>query len=431
MICKKCGSDISENMKFCGYCGEAVQMSNQNELKEIINEVVVNNSLKQTIQNESIQPEVKNAIETSVQQPNLENSNINNQVVAVNEVNQTANASIESKESDVSIGNITQNQNGIVNNTINQNNNKKNNNKIFIMVGIILTVIAVILLTFSLKNSSESSISALEKAIANLKQKNVNSITVAANLSMGMTTGETFDLTANVKAEKKDDNQTDMQITINKSLLFDEMNIYASTNDKQATLYIQSNLIDMLGFTSSVTSSWLYHTIEVDELLEETNIEENEENLNLEEFFDSNHFKRIDKKDNINHYQLIIDQELINQFKEKANEIGDQELNESVIELEESFKDLNGPIKFDLYITDSNEFSKIELDLSNQFTEEDGISKFIIGIEISDLGNTKVEIPSEAKNSIIDLETYMTTNVPQDYNYYSGIDTQINSVYGF
>ena len=59
-----------------------------------------------------------------------------------------------------------------------------------------------------------------------------------------------------------------------------------------------------------------------------------------------------------------------------------------------------------MYITKSNELSKIELDMS-EYLEGTELASFIITIELKDINSTKIDIPKEAKESSIDLETYM------------------------
>lgn len=389
MICKKCGAEIADTSKFCGYCGEVITSENGNVDESNVeqnNEIITSDSLIETMK--------KNPVEFGT---------VVDPVIPIqNDVQEEIKSSfIEGKTEQE---NIVSNEQSAVNSAPEApSNDNKNNKWFFILMGIVLIVIAIGLLVFAFINSSGNSISVLEKAIANISEKGKDSASITAKLNIAAG-GQSLNLSATAKIEKKAETAYDMQLTIDKTLFTDEISFYASVDSKKATAYINSDTIDMLGMTLSETPVWLNYTFELEETIGKITKEENSgEELELEDILDSKHFVLVEKLENVNHYQLIIDQELINTIKAKAVELANEELKESFADMEE----LKKAIKIDFYITKNNELTKIELDMSEHLTEEDSISKLAISIELKDLNNTKVEIPSEALNSTMNIETYM------------------------
>jgi len=209
---------------------------------------------------------------------------------------------------------------------------------------------------------------------------------------------------------------------------------------------MQSSLIDMMGMTSSLDNKWIYYNFILDELeqsFERTEdvkqLEEKFENMKLEDFLDEEHFVYVEDVNGLRHYELIIDQKLIDKIKVKLSELNDEDINETINSMEE----LEKTIKIDFYINSKDELSKIELDMTEHLEDVDDISSMVLSIEFTGLNSTVVEIPSEAKNSIIDLETYMSSNMivtddysydedNYDYSYDTSVDTSLNSAaYGF
>lgn len=468
MLCKKCGTDIADTSKFCGYCGNPVevtseQITNTNSTEIPVNPVEVPNEhvdsqinivdspenivenltnnvdLGKTIKIEPVQPESVNVPEQSEVQnvsETLASETVANDPVMNNSVNESV---INNQINQVDLNNTGSYQQAPVNNQVVQNNanttNNKNNKLIFIIGGIALAVIAIIVVAFTFINSSNTPISVLKKALANLEERGENSATVDAKVSFATSTGESFSFSATVKSEKKSDDSMDMQITVNKSLFFEEMNVYTSMDDKNATMYMESSLIDMLGMTYSLTPTWVYYKVALDEIVDEQTEEATEETIeeiDLEDIIDQKHFVYVDEANDLRHYELIIDQQLIDTIKVKLANINIQE----VKDMFNSIETLEKPIKIDFYITKSNELSKIELDMTEHLIGTDGmtsdISSFVIGMEFRNLNNTKVEIPNDAKNSVTDLDTYMTLNSNMDYSYDTAIDSNLNNtIYGF
>ena len=387
MLCKKCGAEITDNAKFCGYCGETVETApivnepqnvettiNAMSSEPAINEV----DLGKTVVVEPITPEMGNSASEPVTDQNI-----------ATQLEPSA---------------------------------QKNKGKVPVLaiVGIILAVVAIVLLVFAFANKSSNSVEVLKKSLANF-ENGYDSATIRAKLSASAS-GTSLDFSATVRTQKIDEKKANIHITVDPSLLFEEMNIYATTDEKEANLYLESTLIDMLGATSSLTPSWVKYSLKLDEMIEEANLEDKLNDLKLEDVIDEKHFVYVDKVDKLNHYQLIIDQELINKLEELSGE-----------EIEET-QQLEKDIKIDFYISKSNEISKIELDMSEYLKEDDTISSLVMSLEIKDLNKTQIQIPSEALNTTTDLETYIANNSVSfggDYDYNSDLDSDYDYDYDY
>lgn len=360
MICKKCGANIADTAKFCGYCGSKLE-------QQVIDSTI------QNVEQTNINSEVNNVLEkTQIIQPTEQNINSNN--VSVEPVQKEA-------------------------------NKKKNNNTwIFIILGVILVVLALVLLFIAFNNTKHSSVRVLEKAVANLDKNGENSGTINANVLIETTTSDTMNLSGTIKYSKVNDDSYNMALVLNKSILYEEMTMYAKVNEENMTLYAKSSVVDMLGYTSSDTDSWLYYLIETDL---EDDVEDEVEDIDIEEILDEKLFKYVSKVNDINHYQLIIDQELINKINTEIYE--EQYSNEY---------NYTETYIIDFYINDNNELVEISMDMTDYIDEED-ISNVTISIEFLNLNSTVVTIPQDVLNSKIDLETYMSTYAlpEEDYGY--------------
>ena len=412
MLCKKCGAEIADTSKFCGYCGEVVETNEIMQPSNIENNEVVENTiteadLGETIKIDLVQPE--NQI-SDVTVPPI-GPGLPGYVEPV--VEPVASTQPEVQNQVPVNGPVMPNTEG----------NKKNNKLVFIIGGVVLALIAIVLVIFAMNNSSNS-ISVLKKTMANLSEAGKDSATATAKLNIEAG-GQNLSLSATAKVEKKSEEEFDMQLMVDKSLFTEEMSVYAKVGKDKVNVYMESTTIDLLGMTSSLTPSWVYYTLKLDEIMSEMNAEENTNSeLKLEDVIDAKHFVFVDSVDKINHYQLIIDQELINNIKAKADELANEDLKDSFDDMEE----LEQAIKVDFYITDSNELAKIKLDMSEYLTEEDDISGLSISIELKDLNNTKVEIPSEALKSTTDIDTYMAENsIDYSLDYDSSYDYDMDS----
>ena len=434
MKCKNCGANIDQKAKFCEWCGRPITLESQPQQNvEIIQE---NKNFESTNNVESIELEKTIVVDPIVSEPVVNNLNVENEQENSNFGNINDVESVDLEKTIVVDPIVTEpahNNTNIVKDTnkINEQSNlisnkEKNNKMLLIIGGIILAVIAVVLVVFAYTKTSTSTIGVLKKAILNLSEQGKNSATVDTKISLATNTGESFSLSATIKAEKKNDNELDMSIKVNKSLLFDEMNVYALVNKEEATMYIQSTLIDMLGMTKSSNPIWIYYKAALDEFASE----DAKYDVDFEGILEKDNFVYIEEINKVKRYQLIIDQEVVDRIKTKAETIEDLEVKETF----DSIGKLEKPIKIDFYITESNELSKIELDISDQLSEDVGLSSFIISIGFSELNSTRVEIPSDAKNAVTDLETYVMTNTFSDLNFNDELDVNNdmnNTDFGF
>ena len=419
MICKKCGTNIEDNCKFCGVCGEKVE--------ELVQE--------QNIQTESIveetpmvvpliQPETESLEQTAIVEPIVPEVNIetNENVIPVVEHSLEQTAVVEPVTPETNVNEVVSTPEVNTVPVTNRELKKKNNSWIFVVLGVLLGLIALALIYFAYYKSSNSSVRVLEKALGNLAFKAENSGTIDAKLLIQSNTEDAMNLSATIKYAKQGDDNYNFNLTLNKSIFFDEMNIYASILDERVTLFVNSSLIDMLGFTSATPSMWVYMTTTEQELEMQTGTEIDElDDIDLSDILDEKHFKLIGEQNNLNHYQLVIDNELVNRIKTEAYKEEDlKSFGDSLSELTETYY-------VDFYINNSNELVKISMDLTNSLNDE-SIKSAVISFEFNNFGSTLVQIPTEAKNSIIDLETYMTTYAIQDDAY---IDTSLNQDYTY
>ena len=399
MMCKKCGANIAETSKFCGYCGN--QMEIENQTADTLNNVNEVNS--QNVNLEKITP-------IGQEQPIANMAPIQEQTINPNlQVQQVIEQPIPNQD---------------------QTPNKKNNNLILLTSGILVTLIGIIIIIVSIFKTNGTSITVLQKAINNLNQVASNSLTVKGKLSLAATTGESFEINVSSKVQKRDD-KYNMELMLEKSMFFDEIKLYSTVSKDNISLYAKSSLIDKLGSTSSIEDKWVYYTLNLKELgIDLSTLEQNTEiqqtfnNINLEDLIDKKHFLYIGKKDGLKHYQLVIDQKLIENIITKLAEMSGETIDDTVDMTEE----LEETIKIDFYINNSDELAKIELNMSDYLTEEDGLSKLVFTLEFAGLNSTIVEIPNEAITSTMDLETYMNSNAVEtdDYDYKFDYDYDID-----
>lgn len=413
MICKKCGASIQDNSKFCGVCGEKIEdiiipvIEDQNIKTESVVEeipmvvpliqseqVQVEPVLEQTAVVEPIVPEIKEDVNSVVEQP-LEQTAVVEPVIPEPVANEVITPVIPIQES-----NILPVQN--------KEPKKKNNALIFVLLGVLLGAIALGLAYFAFSKSSSGSVRVLEKALSNLEFKGEKSGTIDMKLLLQSDTEDSMNFSATMKYAKQGDDNYNFNLIVNKSMLFDEMNVYASVLDERATLYVNSSLIDMLGMTSSTPSMWLYTTMTEQDLEMQTGTEMDElDDLDLSDIIDKNHFKLISEENELKHYQLVIDNQLINKTKIEAYK------NEDLKSFAESLSELAETHYVDFYINNSNELVKISMDLASAL-EYETIKSAVVSVEFNNLGATQVQIPAEVRNSTMDLETYMATYAIQD-----------------
>ncbi len=409
MICKKCGANIESNSKFCGVCGEKVE--------ELVQE--------QNIQSESIveetpmvvpliQPESESLEQTAIVEPVVPEVNVeaNENVIPVVEQPLEQTAIVEPV---TPVTSVNENVTPTVN-TVSKEPKKKSNAWVFVLLGVLLGVVALVLVVFAFNKNSNSDVKVLEKALSNLEKKGESSGTVDVKLLLESDTQDSMNFSATFKYAKQGDDNYNFDLTLNKSMLFDEINVYASLLNDNLTLFANSSLIDMLGLTSSTPSMWVYLTMTEEELEisdEKIDLDDADEYY-LRDVLDQKHFKLIGEKDNLKHYQLIIDNELLNKIKALApSEEELREFEESLASINNGSTELTETYYVELYINNYDELVKISMDLSDSIQDET-IKKAVLSLELRNFRTTTVQIPNEVKNSIIDLETYMSRYATQD-----------------
>lgn len=373
MKCVKCGTDLEENAKFCGNCGNPVELNETETLEET--------QTVEPVQEVNFSSEVSN-------EPHVERQEIVQQPLPFD--------TPEFKEK--------------------QEKSKKSTKAvktIVIIAGVLLVIAALVFAYFKVfkKESYEKSIDSMEKAINNFAKKGSNSGTVVASVKM-KSEGDfkmDLDLTAFVKYEKENDNFK-LNLGLEKSSLLPALDAYAEVDDKNATIYIPGELISyisamfgedtsLLGTNSaSLTGTWFKYTTDVEELgidLDDFETEENQE-MDLTKVFPKDSFKYVDRKNGLKHYVLTIDDKFIaNTGADLGSEF-------------ESFKGMK--FNIDFYLTDSNELRKVQVDLKDMLKEklqDSGITKLLVVVEFKDFGSTKVDIPTAAKINSIDVSGYI------------------------
>lgn len=404
MLCNKCGKEIPDNSKFCGYCGQNVE--NVESLNSTNNQEVVTNSSDDIFgigENESTQVQSDINIQPNAIVNGDEQVDTNNQQESNYNINsETAmdvQTSFESLQSATPVNPAPES---------NTTKNKKSNKMLFIIIAAIL-VIAINVFAFMSLNknkSSKANISVLEKAVGNINKKGENSGTMTLAVRVESVNEDAINLSANLLYEKVNDDYN-FNIKINKSAITEEMNLYSVINKDNVNVYVESKTIDMLGLTKSDTNTWLVYSQAIADITSQINKDENiTQNVNFKDIIDKDHFKLVGKEGGLNHYKLIIDEKLFENAKNKLElDDEDKETIESAIESIKASKIKS--FEIDLYITKSNEISKISIDLAKIINIAD-LKKAEVSIEFKDFNNTKVVIPQEALKSTMTIEDYTT-----------------------
>ncbi len=389
MKCVKCGADIADTAKFCGYCGNPVEVDSSSE---VVNEVQPDMTTQEPVQ------QVQTDIPT--QDVQLESQNVVGDTVQ--QVQNTVEQPIPSY-------------------TVNDSNSSKgnkNNKGLFIALGCALAVIAVVLVSFALFKSNSNSVDALNKAVANLNSKGADSATIKLEANIEASEMGSVKLSLESKAAKVND-QYLVEVKLNKNIITDEISMFMSFDKDNAKVYVPSSFINLIAGdeTDTVENKWYNYTMSLSELgLNLSDLEsESDTDFDFSSIIDQKHFVYVDSSNNSNHYQLKIDKELIEKIKTKASNELDAEDKEMLDSVDTSELDGMEPIILDFYITKDNQLEKISIDLAKYMDSED-VSKAEISISFVDLGSTVVTIPDEALNSKDSLEDYIGSMSSDDYS---------------
>ena len=392
MKCLKCGLEIDDNSKFCGYCGNPVQQPVANPSTPEVNVPKVEPT------------PVVNEVFPKVDFNNTGVSNIQDSNTVVNQPtgNEQPVTPVQPSTPEVNVPKVEPTPI-----TAPQNNPKpkKGLNKwIFIGCGIALVAVAIVLLFMAFnKPSSSNSIDALEKTLNNFVEKGENSGTIVTNILIESENEDAINLTGTVKYQKLNDSYN-IALTLDKSILFDEINLYATIASNEISLYTKSSLVDMIFGSDSEKEEWLKLSIP-DLELDLSGTASREVNLSgLDK-----KIRLVSKGNGISHYELTVDNELLEIIKAGTTEEEREQLEELNSLLDEDIDEIATYYIY-LDVNDNNELEKISIDLSN-YIDDDSISKAQLSIKFKDFGSTVVSIPSEALNASMDLETYITESM--------------------
>ena len=433
MICKKCGANIADTSKFCGYCGAQVEQdvsqvqSNADTLNSVnmgqiqntfdnVGQIIPNINSDESISEPSIQSfdnQPLNVNNNLLNNENLINNNVDsntqlNSTVSNSNINQSS--TFPPMENQIQLSNnqpTIQNQS---NQPINQNvSNKKKSGKGGVLIAvvsvIVICAIVGVVAVLGINNKKDTPIVALRKTLGNIENKANMGATIKANILIESSTNDSMNFSADFKYAKDKDGYN-VAVTLNKSLLYDEIELYSIINNQNITLYTKSNVVDLFGLTKSLEDIWLYLDVPLDEI-NIKNWEQSNTNIDILDIIDEKHVTFIDEVDGIRHYQLIIDKQLIDKNKDK---LSDEEYDEIV-----TMFDVNDSYSIDYYINKLNELKKVSIEISD-LGEDIEISRIVLSFELSDLNSTSVTIPTEALDSTESLDDYMNTYAIQSDN---------------
>ena len=143
---------------------------------------------------------------------------------------------------------------------------KKGNGKgfvIFLVIAIIIAGLACGYFFFFKKESNKTSVERMDTALANLQKSGNESGTI--KLKLELSAGYAIDFNAFVKYSKQNDKYY-MQLGVEKSLIMDEINMYAVADNNTLTMYIPSSIMNMLGSTGIDNNSWFKYSYDYSNL---------------------------------------------------------------------------------------------------------------------------------------------------------------------
>lgn len=261
-------------------------------------------------------------------------------------------------------------------------------------VAFLIIQVLLIMLIITATNKSSGSIEVLKRSVSNLQSSSEQSGTINTKILVENTNNDVVNLSAVLKYAKVN-GAYDVAMTLNKSLINDEINLYSKITDSEFNLYVDSSVFDMLGLTSSNENKWLQYTM---------NVSNNEKsNKELIDEIDGKYVKYIGSDDGSEHYQLTVDKKLVEYIKSKLL-LNEQSVFGNLFNLE----NIENYV-VDFYLNENNELEKISIDLTDIYALEN-ISKIVVSFEFSDLNNTIVIIPEEALNGQTNLIDYINSN---------------------
>ncbi len=278
---------------------------------------------------------------------------------------------------------------------------KKGNGKgfvIFLVIAIIIAGLACGYFFFFKKESNKTSVERMDTALANLQKSGNESGTI--KLKLELSAGYAIDFNAFVKYSKQNDKYY-MQLGVEKSLIMDEINMYAVADNNTLTMYIPSSIMNMLGSTGIDNNSWFKYSYDYSNLgINLSDLEKSNTKVDSSKIFNENNLKYIEKKDGLYHYQITLDKDFV-KAANKDNKYTEEQLKQ--------ITDMN--VKIDVYIDSKDNLVKMVYDMSDYMKKQNlGTDKAIMTIEFVDLNKTTVTIPDEAIKSSTSLDSYLNNN---------------------
>ncbi len=468
MICKKCGANIADTSKFCGYCGTPVQdvpasteVLTQNPQPNIQQNVPNPNLQNNTILNTNpVETPLVNNLMEAIEQPqnpvNLQtNSTLNSnpveavvnptntnnlmnavdQTVQSNPVNLQNNMALNTNES-IAANQVSPQNDLMPNPNIGNNNTlsdvqlspmpdmtkteviqplnqsqineispkKKKKNMLWIIILIAVLAVGAVVGTLVVLNSNNKQ----DKPVVALQKS-------LGNMKNKIENSATIN--ANIQIESATNDTFNLSANLKYAKISNGYNIAFTLNKSllsdEINIYSLANKENISLYVKSsvidlfgLTESEEDMWLNLNLPLDEMEINlDDESEINIFDIIDENHVSLIDTTNGVRHYELKLDKQLIDNNKDKLTD----EQYDSLI----SIFDLNDSYPIDFYINSSNEIEKVSIEISN-FGEDEDISKVVLSIEFSDLNSTTVTIPQDALNSVLNIEDYMNTYNIQD-----------------
>lgn len=219
------------------------------------------------------------------------------------------------------------------------------------------------------------------------------------------------------------ENDLTMKLSLGENMFLDKLDAYFKLNNETMTVYFPDSLISSL-LGAKEQDKWLKLdenlnkvTNEVEMTKEEKQQLEKLQNIDYISLIGNDNFVFVDEIEALSHYQLIINDALIERFAQ---------------ELEIEIEKMNRTLKIDMYIDSNYNLVKLEIDMKefvgalvtenridNQFEDNESdtledekfdinesIKELTFKMEFKNINKTTVSIPSEVINNAINYDEY-------------------------
>lgn len=281
---------------------------------------------------------------------------------------------------------------------------------------LLLALFTMIFVTgcFEKKEVELSPIDVLGKSIENLKD--VKSLEVVSTIKAKY---EQDGVSVNIEipfsvSTSEDKDSFAMKMAIGDNMFIGARDAYflEDSTTNSLNIYFPSTICNMFLGTNSEDEVWLYYNMTLDEITDSTEDVDFEESLEKIKNLDykkviGENFVYVDSNEGINHYQLTLNDALVQRL---ATELG-QEIDK-----------MEGEIKLHVYISQEYyNITKITTDLKDMLVanadEEDvetineSIEEFSLSFEFKNINNTNVTMPEEIRNNAVEAAEYIANNL--------------------